>query len=77
MVLTMYIMHNLQLVGITYVRGGVEAEKGQFLPSSKDQQNRPPRLQALFFLYRSINQSVRSLVYKFYLYISLQPWQRI
>ena len=57
--------------------GGLE--RGSSALQVKDQQKRLPRLQALFFLYRPISQSVQSLVYKLLqaipLYLSCEPWQ--
>ena len=66
MVLRVYIMHNMPFASMKKVGGGDGGglERGSSALQVKDQQKRLPRLQALFFLYRPISQSVQSLVYK-------------
>ena len=66
MVLRVYIMHNMPFASMKKVGGGDGGglKRGSSALQVKDQQKRLSRLQALFFLYRPISQSVQSLVYK-------------
>jgi len=53
------------------VHVGDVVKRGGSVLQVKDQLKRLPRLQALFFLYRPIDQSAQGPVYKLWLYLYL------